>query len=238
MTEYHVDADHLYAVVGPPRTGSMVTYNILRECARQSGLKVIPEDVPPLDEDMLQAIHRKLCGRDEILAIKLHSEMEHLDQFAGVILNIRDIRDAACSYMHFAGESFDNLVSSLKYWIDLSNYTAAHADLVIRFEDLQLKLPQVVKKIANLLGVAGLVDTYGIAEKFALEQVAKHCSEISTPIVVYKGDGKPRKYDPETGFQTGHVRGTTNWRRDLNPWQQARITEVCADWLNANGYRL
>lgn len=233
MAIYNVHASRLYAVCGPPRTGSMVTFNLVRALASEAGYRVLPETVPPTETDQLAAVSDHVCADDEILTVKLHREIRLADA-GGIILNLRDMRDSVCSYIRFTGCDFETALAEVPEWIRLSNHFASTADLVIRFEDLQHSLPCVIADIAALLDVT--VDITSASEQFTIAEVEKHVNAIDSSVVVYK-HGKGRKYDEKTGFQEGHVYGATDWRKELNDYQQAILTETCADWLNANGYR-
>jgi hypothetical protein len=243
-------------IAGPPRCGSMWTYNITRELLRSTGAEVLPEIVPQRDEVSVRLADE--ATRDESIArvrvLKMHSLwlLPSDPPHTRFIVPRRDPRDSVMSYMRFMRCSFEQALGIVDTAAAADrHFRAFPRDFVLSLEyiDIIARPAIAAREVARFLRVA--IDDaklLEIVQAFSKENVQKliearerdlvHRSRnglaISSDDVVVFGPENVRMFDVQTGFQSGHVSSYQegDWQKILTSNQkellEARIAAALA----------
>lgn len=203
----------------------MWVYNVTRELIQTSGLKVVPESVPKLDREHERA-GREGAVRDDraITVVKVHHAIAPDTPNSLYLVTWRDLRDAMMSFMRFMEVDFERGLDFLRTAVPLQAYFLSFPSdktMTIDYRAIVQQPRDTIAAIAARLGLAvDEADVDRVLSKFTKEAVAKRLSERedelrqhlrdrqSLPRDKFVPSGRPnsiRAFDPETGFQTGHV---------------------------------
>src|SRR5438309_1200344 len=94
-------------VASVPRTGSMWTFNVVRDLVRSTGRAVQPEIVPHADEEM-EAIGTAGLGDpgEAVYVLKVHTRVPADMARSCYVVTRRDLRDSVVSFMRFTKTDF------------------------------------------------------------------------------------------------------------------------------------
>lgn len=246
-------------VAGMPRSGSMWTFNVVRELVRHAGFRVLPEEIQLSDQDSAAYANREIpANRDPgaIFILKMHAFLHSLPSNNLVITNMRDIRDALMSFMRFMHVDFDQALGAYKGNMRLADHYLAFPEaqrMILRYEELTASPAETVARIAARMGI-DIDDSAAdeIAATFSKEKVKalteskdrqyQRTSEGAQlpagEILLRRGDGTPATIDRKTGFQSNHVSDYQDgtWRQSLSEDQIGALENTFSDWLVRNGY--
>ena len=238
-------------VASVPRTGSMWTFNIVRDLVRSTGRQVLPEIVPHADEEM-EAIGKAGISApdDATYVLKVHIPISAELEKSCFIVTKRDPHDALVSFMRFTKCDFDFGLRFLASAIRLDRHFAtfpADRTIVLAYPDIVSRPKDVISEICAKLSIdADNPIIYTLIERYSKSSVQARLVEregalkakISNKQPVDKRDFVPsmdnnsiRAFDTETGFQSGHVSAYQDgdWRRILTQAQQWAVEQLIAD---------
>lgn len=246
-------------VAGMPRSGSMWTFNVVRELARRAGFRVLPEEIKLTDQQYAEYANQEIIANRDlntIFVLKLHAKLSSLPPGHLVITNIRDIRDVTMSYQRFMHVDFEKALDACRLNLNIANYYLAFPDaqrLALRYEELTAKPVETVAHIADR--VMGGIDhdvAQEIATQFSKEKVRAlteskdrqyQRSLEGEPLppgetLLNRVDGTLATIDRSTGFQSNHVSDYRDgaWRQMLSEEQIGAMENTFSDWLMRNGY--
>jgi hypothetical protein len=231
-------------VAGMPRCGSMWTYNVARALLAGDGHVVVPAQVPKLEAEVHAEAQRAIADPDprRIWVLKTHHAIPFGAKRSLVILPLRDPRDVVMSLMRFMRVPLGHATRQVDAWAALLDHyrrTLPPAQVLwLRYTDIALRPAGVVEEIARFLAVAcapatrdGLVA--GLSKAAVRARLEKLAAGGAGADRVTNPDGSIRLFDPESGFQTGHVSDYRDgdWRRVLPAADAALIAERYADFL-------
>ena len=142
-----------------PRTGSMWTFNITRDIFRLAKRKVEPEDVPQLDDEMLElAIQHSFESEDpeRIWVLKCHKLMRPDLPKSKVITTHRDPRDVLVSFKDFMKTSYEHSLAIARAVVQFTDvYEQYDPDylLMVPYADIESQPVDVVRRIADFVGI-------------------------------------------------------------------------------------
>lgn len=237
-------------VASVPRTGSMWTFNIVRDLVRSTGGRVLPEVVPHEDEEM-EAIGKAgiAASDDATYVLKVHIPISARLEKSCFIVTQRDPHDALVSFMRFTKCDFDYGLRFLASAIRLDRHFAtfpADRTIVLAYSDIVSRPAAVISEIGQKLSIAvdqafadALVERYSKSRVQArlVEREVELKAKISSKQPVDLRDFVPsmdksiRAFDTETGFQSGHVSAYKDgdWRNILTPAQQWAVETLISD---------
>jgi hypothetical protein len=231
-------------VAGMPRSGSMWTYNIARALVASAGHEVVPTQVPKLEAEVHAEAQRAIADPDprRVWVLKTHHAIPFAAKRALVILPLRDPRDVVVSLMRFMRVPLGHAARGVDAWAALLDHyrqTLAPGQVLwLRYADLALRPGTVVDEIAGFLDVACAPDARdglvaGLTKGAVRERLDRLTASGASADRVTNPDGSIRLFDPESGFQTGHVSDYCDgdWRRILPAGEAALIAERYADFL-------
>jgi len=165
-------------VAGMPRSGSMWTFNVVRELVKRAGFRVLPAEVPMSDQDTATYANREFAvNRDPnaIFVLKMHSYLQQVPPNQFVITNLRDARDALVSYMRFMHADFERALAAGKAAAGVADYylnLPEEKRMVLRYEEMTSSPALTIARIADRIGLSiddGAVEE--IATQFSKENV-------------------------------------------------------------------
>ena len=249
-------------IAGMPRSGSMWTYNVARECIRTTGDTPLPIEPPVVEKDALHEALEYANDDCKTYCIKTHEHVPlnfPIDKF---ICNYRDVRDAMVSYMKFTHCDFgyglhiaERMMSLTDHFfmvqparllkIHFNDVKKSNTTSLVRriSEFLEIDLPQkdikkiqnkfTKTKVRNLVNVLSHVD---ISKSGQLKKPELSKSYIST----LNRDGTYRAYDRKSGFQGNHITATKDaeWKTVFTEEQQEQLLNLTSDWLIRHGFTL
>lgn len=248
----------LVCIAGMPRSGSMWSYNVTRRMLIIAGREVLPDRIPKSDEEMMACARKGIESTEEseIYVLKVHAMLNMDSDKVFYISTVRDVRDALVSWMRFMHADFDMAVAQGIEMINAVNhYSAFSRDRLLRieFKDVLHKPAEVCRKIAKSLDLdISDVTIDSVVEMYSKDNVSKIISAREHEIlerlqrgdtieqgdVVENYDRTVRAFDPDTGFQSGHVSNYCegDWQTLLTGEQVRRINEVFGEWLVREGF--
>ncbi len=231
-------------VAGMPRCGSMWTYNVARALVASAGLEVLPAQVPKLEAEVHAEAQRAIADPDphRIRVLKTHHAIPFGAKRSLVILPLRDPRDVVVSLMRFMRMPLAHAAPRVDAWAALlDHYRRALAPsqvLWLRYADIALRPANVVDEIATFLQVACAPEARdqlvaGLTKAAVRERLDRLAASGAGADGVLNPDGSIRLFDPESGFQTGHVSDYSDgdWHRVLPAAEAALIAERYTDFL-------
>lgn len=236
-------------IASVPRTGSMWTFNVVRDLVRSTGTAVRPELVPHDDAEM-EAIGRAgIAAADGVYVLKVHTHIPADLARSLYVVTHRDLRDSLVSFMRFAHRDFDaglrfvaGAIRSEQHFstfpaerrLDL-DYAAivGEPEQVVATLAARLAIPVLPELVAEIVGrysKANVRDRIVSREQALREQIAAR-QPVDRRDFVPQEDRSLRAFDTETGFQSGHVSDYRDgdWRKILTADQQARLEALIAE---------
>ena len=252
-------------VAGPPRTGSMWTYNVTRALLEAAGKTILHHD-PLADEIEVaeQAVgDANYMGLDEVYCIKAHLRISPGLPNTKVINNYRDIRDSILSVMRFMKlDDFEkalgiakSLMADTDYYSDFAQH---HGNIIrINYNNMVADPVRAIGSINDFLELGVGKDQWSeIADRFSrhrVQELVKNLDQVSVSssgeiegdasencTSVVNRHGGYRVLDKETLFQTNHIssKAEGEWREVFTPEQQERLLEITSDWLKKYGFEI
>jgi len=246
-------------VAGMPRSGSMWTFNVVRELARHSGFKVLPEKVFVHEADWLDYANREAMGNRDpktFFVLKTHDLLQTLPRDHLIITNIRDIRDTVMSFMRFMCVDFERALKANAAQSALADHYLALPEarrMVVRYEEIKKDPITLIKHLADRLELASdEVSVSAIASDLSKEKIKtqiqdqdQRCRDAlskghlpTSEIMLPRSDGQHASINLSTGFQSGHVSDYQDgdWRHLLSEDQIATMSKAFAPWLSRHGF--
>jgi hypothetical protein len=182
------------------------------------------------------------------LVIKTHAAgiAEELGRRAqGIVITIRDPRDAIASLMRHNKAPFDLAlrVTEASAWT-CARFAAHPRAALLRFEDRFFDDPRTVQCIASLFpGTLPAADSQRIFERLRRNSVDAFIAGLETmPTSERHFDeqtGEWDAYDPATGWHKHHAGRNAEigrWRRELSDLQALTIARRLRPWMQRFGY--
>jgi sulfotransferase family protein len=235
-------------IASAPRCGSMWIFNVTRQIVREAGLQALPAPVPQSDSAMMAAAQEGLhdLQTDRVRVVKVHALLRSDTPRSSFILPRRDVRDRMISYMRFMRCDFEMGLEFARAAIAADRYYDAfprERALFVDYVDIGVRPAEVAQAVAKFLEVPlPRQATNAIARDLAKAKVArliekkerdlagrrKEGRAIGAAEVVVLGRGNVRAFDPETGFQSGHVSNYQegDWKRVLTTEQKSRLEQL------------
>jgi hypothetical protein len=233
-----------------PRTGSMWTYNIVRDLVRAAGHLVQPDKVPQRDAEMVELGRAgAIDGSGAVYVLKLHAFMPADVPNSRYVTTRRDVCDAMLSYMRFMGVGFEaglEFIRGAIAWEKYSRSLPADRTTAIDYRCIIERPDEVARRLAQELELdlsPAVIDD--VVARHSKEAVAARISQterriaekINARISVSLGEvvvgprNIARAFDTETGFQSGHVSNYRegDWQDVLWPAQKRRLVEAIAE---------
>jgi hypothetical protein len=246
-------------VAGMPRSGSMWTYNVLRNALDVSGYNVLPKIIPKSNEEQNYIAKYEALpdvNPKNIYVIKTHMYLNPNIPKSFVITTIRDVRDALISWMNFMNSDFETALTAAEGMTRNSDHYLEFPDknyFRIRYENIKSHPEATIKEICQKLTLDISDDVINdIVRNFDKNNVAKliknrekYFNKVNKKGKVPDGvesvaglNNSVRVYDKGTGFQSGHVSNYQDgeWRTILSPDQIEAMHDRLSPWLKANGY--
>ena len=237
----------------------MWLFNTVREIQKSAGQTVEPAYIPHTDEDaILQAVDFAFPCNDpaRTWVLKVHSVMNPGLPRSRIITVHRDPRDVLVSYKEFMKTSFDEALGHARdvliFTERYSHYDPDYLKL-IAYNDIETRPVDLIIELAEFLAIQlNSPIAEEISEKYSrkkVQDIIKKADESlarkiinNAPVdkrqIVYLSSTNYRAFDPDTGFQTGHVspRQTGDWRNILSAEEQDLVNSEFGDWLKQYGY--
>jgi len=232
-----------------PRTGSMWTFNVLRDLVRATGRPVQPEIVPHADEEMEAIGQVGIADRSEaIYVLKVHTRIAADLARSCFVVTRRDLRDSIVSFMRFTKTDFDAGLRFLAGAVRLERHFATfppERTIVIDYAEIIARPEAVITELGRRLSldvspalVAELVQRFSkdsvqarlVEREQALREKIGARQPVDVREFVHSGDRSLRAFDVTTGFQSGHVSAYRegDWRHILTPEQQQAVEALIA----------
>lgn len=231
-------------VAGMPRCGSMWTYNVARALVASAGLTVVPSQVPTRETEVHAEAERAIADPDpsRVWVLKTHHAIPFAAKHALVILPLRDPRDVVVSLMRFMRLPLARAASSVDAWAALLDHyrrtLPAAQVLWLRYADIAQRPAAMVDAIAAFLDIPcpaqardGLVAS--LTKSAIRQRLDRLAANATAAERITNADGSFRLFDPESGFQTGHVSDYRDgdWRRLLPAAEAQAIADRYAAFL-------
>jgi hypothetical protein len=236
-------------IASVPRTGSMWTFNVIRDLVRSTGQAVHPELVPHGDAEMERIGRSGIDADDGIYVLKVHAHIAADLPHSLYVVTHRDVRDSLMSFLRFMRYDFDAglgfVTAAIRSEYHFSTFPAARR-LDIDYGQISGDPAAIVRRLGARLGIPTpehLIDDilarYSkvrvrervMDREWALRaQIAAH-EPVDERDFVLQPDRSLRAFDTATGFQSGHVSDYRegDWRKILDPLQQRRLEELIAE---------
>ncbi|HTN93022.1 MAG TPA: sulfotransferase domain-containing protein [Gallionella sp.] len=251
-------------VAGMSRAGSMWTYNVVRAIYETRNLLVLPKEIPADEGNLITNALNSEVMENEVYCIKTHLPLKSplpTRHEVKIICNIRDVRDAALSFMRFTHSDFEGGLNTMTLMMNITDHylTKFRNNLLsIRYEDLTNNPQNVLEKVAAFLNI-GLSkgEKIEILRKFSKASIQKQLSSMKKIKLDAQGqvenkeqqsrfetvknlDGTYRVYDKTTAFQSDHITSTKSgeWKTQFGQNQIDRIDNMTKDWLLRYGYKV
>jgi hypothetical protein len=247
-------------IASVPRTGSMWTFNVVRDLVRSTGSAVQPELVPHDDVEM-EAIGRAgIAADDGVYVLKVHAHIPADLPHSLYVVTHRDLRDSLVSFMRFAHQDFEaglhfvaSAIRSEQHFstfpaerrldLDYAAIIGAPAEVVAALA-ARLAIPappDLVAEIVARYSKARVRDRMVSREQALRDRIAAH-QPVDRRDFIAQQDHSLRAFDTATGFQSGHVSDYRDgdWRKILTADQQARLETLIAEgeaWRARQGGR-
>jgi hypothetical protein len=236
-------------IASVPRTGSMWTFNVVRDLARSAGRAPKPELVPQDDAEM-EAIGRAgIAAGDGLYVLKLHTHVAADLPHSFYVVTHRDLRDSVVSFMRFTHSDFEaglrfaaGAVRSEQHFSTLPADRTLHLDYaeivgtpaaVIARLGLRLGISTPAPLVAEILerySKVSVRERMAAREQALRQQIADH-EAVDRRDFIAQQDRSLRAFDTATGFQSGHVSDYRegDWQRILTAAQQSALEALIAE---------
>ena len=243
-----------------PRTGSMWTFNVVREIINYSKINVLPKTLPLPNEDRRNIFKRRALGdqnEKNHYVFKVHDLLDINIPRSKVITNIRNPYDICASFYEFMkcgiGRAIFIALEQTKY-IEHFKKNDEKNLFIVKYEEIEEPSSKLVLELSEFLG-AHLDENSALSiwKKFSKDNVRKIIAdndkslsdkiskkqEIDAREVVILGRNNYRSFDLNTGFQTGHIseRKTGEWRLAFSESETHKIVEALDNTAKKFGYR-
>lgn len=237
------------------RSGSMWTFNVVRELLRRSGFNVLPKSYLPDQKSRVAVARRALDNPDPCArwVFKTHDLIGSDFPKSRFVATRRDPRDVLISQMRFTEIDFEAGLRAACHYAERADAYARFPDsicLQLEYTDIVADPVGVCQRLGNFLEleasdgqIDAIVAQFSKARVAALVQglAAKEANEADLPDSeksVQRVDRNRRRIDLTTNFQSGHVSNYVDgdWRRLLSPEQRAQIHKALGSWLEREGY--
>ncbi|MFO1069959.1 MAG: sulfotransferase domain-containing protein [Geminicoccaceae bacterium] len=234
-------------VAGMARSGSMWTYNIVRELVALDGNRVFPAQVPKLETEVAAAAGAALRDADprHVWVLKTHHPVADSPR-ALFVAPRRDLRDAMVSVMRFMRLDPGIALRAAEVSARLTDHyreTVPDARrLDLDYRETTAEPTPALLRIAAFLGIAVDADTAALlVARYSKEAVRARLDRLqlaATVQMVGNADGSSRLFDPATGFQGGHVSDYRDgdWQRVLPRPLLELVDARLGGWLARYGY--
>ena len=243
-----------------PRTGSMWTFNVVREIINYSKINVLPKTLPLPNEDRRNIFERRALGdqnEKNHYVFKVHDLLDINIPRSKVITNIRNPYDVCASFYEFMKCDIDwAILVALEQteYIEHCKKNDKKNLFIVKYEKIEEPSSKLVLELSEFLGVhldenAAL----SIRKKFSKDNVRKIIAdndkslydkitkkqEIDAMEIVILGKNNYRSRDLRTGFQTGHIseRKTGEWRLAFSESEVQKIVEAIDNTAIKLGYK-
>lgn len=248
-------------VAGMVRSGSMWTFNVVRELARRSGYRVLPEEVKLAEKEWFEYTDRELTNNPDpkaVFVLKTHLRMRTCPPDCLIISNIRDVRDVLMSYQRFMHVDFDQALEDAKEAAATSDHYAAFPEeqrMCLRYDRITEAPDETIGAIAARMGL--MVDDSTVSEIAAMfgkervrsltEERDQRCRatiatgrEPAGEVLLARADGDYATIDLSTGFQSNHVSDYRegDWRQLVSDDQTMILNQTFGDWLKRHQFAL
>ncbi len=253
--------EKMYVIAGMPRSGSMWTYNVLRDVFAVAAYDVLPRYVPENNKEKTR-IFREEAMQDHVpehvYVLKTHLYLNLDMPRAYFFTTIRDVRDALMSWMRFMNADFELALQAAEGMTrNCDHYLACpegkHTRL--RYTDMLNKPADVLAFMCQHIGLAikaedikTIVDRHSkknVARRIAAKESSYKASleegqQMADMTTVESYNGAVRLYDKLTGFQSGHVSSYKDgdWQTLLSAQQIDLMHQRLGSWLERNGFLL
>ncbi len=233
-------------ITGTPRTGSMWTTNVVREILKSADFKPLPELQFQAEEEWLRLYTEKSLrdqNQENKYVLKTHQILNPGLPRSRYITNVRNPYDVCASFYQFMKCDVERAIAvalSLKHTI--AHYKSFEADSlhIVAYDEIETNPTSAILKLARFLN-CNLDDksVEHIERRFCKERTVSIISEneqrlnykiqnkkpISKIEIVQLSPTNYRSFDPETGFQSGHVsnRKSGQWRQVFSTDQISKI---------------
>ena len=243
-----------------PRTGSMWTFNVVREIINYSKINVLPKSLPLPNEDRLNLFQRRaLIDQNEKnhYVLKVRDLLDINIPRSKVITNIRNPYDVCASFYQFMKCDIDRaIIVALSLTEVIEHYKKIEKKklFIVNYEDIEEPSSKLVLELSEFLGVH-LDENAALSiwkkfsknnvrkiiednDKFLSDKISKK-EEIDARKIVILGKNNYRSRDLNTGFQTGHIseRKTGEWRLAFSESETHKIVQAIDDTAIKLGYR-
>ena len=234
------------ATLGVPGSASTWVFNVVRELQMiQFGPKRVHSffnrSVEKIWDFLIQHPHA-----DVALVWKLHEANRFWSQFLienkiGLLLSVRDPRDAMLSLMERFGESYDGALHRVSDSMQSITNAVNYEHMWLRYEDRFFDRTETVAAIAEYLGVVmpegeqeRIFSTY---QTIAIRSFAEHIENLLPSRL--KGDEATR-YDETTQIHRTHIgdQKIGKWRDRFSMDERHRLTSHFEPFLSSMGYDL
>lgn len=220
--------------VGMRRSASTRQYNVTRDLLKNE------VDFEDMGWTIWQDFPRRhMAVEADIALLKTHPFLPHFSQYARDIINhgdnkvlctFRDARDIAASLYKFEGRLDDtgwtNAIRDVKGAMrEFDHWSACPNALIQRYEDGWSA--KTIEEIADYLNLSPSEETIRtLWERWSSANVA--------------GMLPDEGFDRNTLFWHKHLQDGRigKWRDVFNKKQREELNDICADWLERNGYHL
>jgi hypothetical protein len=244
----------------PPRTGSMWLFNVTREMLRRVGRTVLPEKVPQMDTQMIELARCEAWNDTDprrVWVLKVHTLLAREVPKSRIVTIIRDPRDVLVSYRRFMHTTFEHAMDITEQTV--VRFADAYADYPpellfhASYLDIEKRPADLLRRMVDYLDLAITPEAIAqTVEKFSRAKVRQliektsrrvmHRIKRQAPVnrdeVVVLGQDNIRAFDPNTGFQTGHISGSRSgdWRTELSEREKRIIRERIGGWIVRHGF--
>ena len=251
-------------VAGMSRAGSMWTYNVIRAIYETKGLLVLPKEIPADEGNLITNALNSEVKENEVYCIKTHLPLKSplpTQHDVKIICNIRDVRDAALSFMRFTHSDFEGGIKTMVLMMNITDHYLSKFKtnlLSISYEDLTNNPQNVLENIAAFLKIdLSKGEKTEILRRFSKANIQKKISGMKKIKLDTQGqvendeqkskfetvknlDGTYRVYDKTTAFQSDHITSTKDgeWKTHFGNNQIDRINSITKDWLLRYGYKV
>lgn len=247
-------------VTGTPRTGSMWTTNVIREILRHNDFVTQPKNQLQHDRDWLRLYSEHAItdqNHQNRYVIKTHQVINPGLPKSRYVTNVRNPYDICASFYQFMKSDVDTAISvALSHRSVIAHYKRFDPASVnfVQYDRIENQPVEVIRNLAQFLDLAiDEEDCSLIQAKFSREKIAKKIESndsvlnqkirkkeaINANEIVRLSSTNFRSFDPETGFQSGHIssRKSGEWRHLFSSREILKILEALDDAAVQLGYR-
>jgi hypothetical protein len=236
-------------IASVPRTGSMWTFNVVRDLVGSSGTPPKPQLVPQDDAEMEAIGQAGIAAGDGVYVLKVHTHIAADLPHSLFVVTHRDVRDSVVSFMRFTHSDFD---AGLRFAAGAirteQHFSTFPADRTLHLDYGEITGGPVaaVGRLGAHLGIPtpetlvdDIVARYSkdkvrerlVAREQALRDKIASRQPVDRRDFVAQQDRSLRAFDTTTGFQSGHVSDYRegDWRRILTADQQQQLAALIAE---------